>query len=62
LIGRPFLIIVSSKSSAALEKTLEAGIQERNGLLIFVLKSPTLDDVRHEPFFREITRKVGLPL
>jgi non-specific serine/threonine protein kinase len=43
-----------------LKNAMQASLEERSGLLPF-LDMPHNDSIRHEPFFQEIVRKVGLP-
>jgi non-specific serine/threonine protein kinase len=44
----------------AMKSSLHAAFEERSGLLT-ALNAAWYDNVRHEPFFQEIVRKVGLP-
>jgi len=44
----------------SLKHALQACLEERSGLLVD-LNAPWNDNIRREPFFQEIVRKVGLP-
>jgi hypothetical protein len=42
-------------------KYMQAALEERSGLLIFVKTAAWNDGWRSDPFFQELVRKVGLP-
>jgi len=42
-------------------KYMQAALEERSGLLIFLKTAAWNDGMRSDPFFQELIRKVGLP-
>jgi len=45
----------------AVKKTLQLAFENRDGLLVFTLCNPAIDEFRSEPFIRDLRRKIGLP-
>jgi non-specific serine/threonine protein kinase len=44
----------------SVEKYMQEAYENRDGLLIYVLASPTFDNIRSVPFFQELIRRVSL--
>jgi len=41
---------------------MQAAFEERNGLVLFLLKSPQMHDTASDLIAQELARKIGLPL
>jgi serine/threonine protein kinase/Tfp pilus assembly protein PilF len=46
----------------AAKKELQLAFENRDGLLVFTLSNPAIDELRSDPFIQDLKRKIGLPV